>query len=401
MNRKRFTMNLFWKLAGATLLLAILVYLVWLRPSSEGNQRESESYQDRPVAVAVEPIKRGPIKNRRVLSGTLEAHSEFRVAPKIAGQLTEIHADFSDRVERGQLLATLEGAEIQQQVLQAEANLAVARANLAEATSLWEISKREMDRFNRLRDQQFLSASDYENAEVEYLARQAQVKVAEAELQRQQAVLESAHIREGYTKIHVDWSGSGDHRLVAERYHDVGDTVAANEAMFRIVEINPITAVIYVTEQDYVFIEKGKPATFETDAFEGELFEGIVERVSPVFREATRQARVELAIQNPDNRLKPGMFVRVRLTLSQMDEATLVPEIALARRNNQTGIFIADETGTKVTWNPVEVLILDEGMVAIEPESLSGQVVTMGQHLLEDGASISIADSLVESPQRP
>jgi len=394
-------MKFFLKLAVTLLLLGVLSYFIWFRPSSSGDSREGESYQDRPVPVAVSEIRRGSIENRRVLSGTLEAHSEFRVAPKIAGQLTEIYADFSDSIERGQLLAELDGAEIQQQVLQAEANLAVAEANLVEAKSLWEISKREIDRFDRLRNQEFLSASDYENAEAQFLAREAQVKVAEAQLRRQQAVLESARIQQSYTEIKVDWPGAGDQRLVAERFHDVGDTVAANETIFRIVEIDPITAVIYITERDYVYIEPGQPATFETDAFKGEVFHGVVERVSPVFREATRQARVELAIQNPDHRLKPGMFVRVRLSLSRLDEATLVPEIAIARRQEQTGIFIADEAGETVSWNPVDVLILDEGTVAIEPEELTGRVITLGQHLLEDGSAISIADSILDSPAQP
>jgi RND family efflux transporter MFP subunit len=302
---------------------------------------------------------------------------------------------------RGQLVAALDGAEIQQQVLQAEANLAVAEANLAEARSLWEISRREIERFNALREREFLSVSDHESAEARFLAQEAQLKVAEAQLRRQQAVLESTRIQQSYTEVRVNWTGTGEQRIVAERYHQVGDVVSPSQALFRIVEIDPIKAVIYVTERDYVFMQKGQAATLETDAFKGEVFKGTVERVSPVFRESTRQARVELSVQNNAYRLKPGMFVRVRLTLDRLESATLVPEIAIARRKEQTGVFIADPVAQTVSWHPVEVLFLDEGRCAVTPQTLSGLVVTLGQHLLEEGSKILIADSTIPSVREP
>jgi len=85
------------------------------------------------------------------------------------------------------------------------------------------------------------------------------------------------------------------------------------------VELDPIRAVIYVTEKDYASLDPGQSVTPTTDAFPGEVFTGTVARVSPVFRQTSRQARVELTIANSQRRLKPGMFVRVEAILDRAD----------------------------------------------------------------------------------
>lgn len=346
----------------------------------------------RPAPVAVAPVEFGSIELRRTISGTLEAHSEFLVAPKVGGQIQSLAVDFADPVQRGAVVAELDDAEFVQEVLRAEAEVAVAEANLAEARSLAEISEREIERFDALRDRGFTSASQYESAEAQRLEREAQLSVAEAQLRRAGAVLELARLRQRYTRVTVDWTGAGDERLVADRFFDVGDFVGANEALLRIVEIDPITAVIFVTERDYALIQRGLAATFETDAFPGEVFHGEVERVSPVFREATRQARVELAIANPDERLKPGMFVRVRLTLDRVEAAVIVPENALTMRQGRQGVFVLDPAGATVHWRPVTVGVREGNRVAVAGEGIDGRVVVLGQQLIEDGSSVLVAD---------
>ncbi|NIR30343.1 MAG: HlyD family efflux transporter periplasmic adaptor subunit, partial [Gammaproteobacteria bacterium] len=70
------------------------------------------------------------------------------------------------------------------------------------------------------------------------------------------------------------------------------------------VELDPITAVFYVTERDYARLKPGQEAALSTDAYPGESFSGRIVRIAPVFRESTRQARVELRVANPDLRLK-------------------------------------------------------------------------------------------------
>lgn len=369
-------------------VLGIVGYFV-LQSSDE---TEEEGRRDRIAAVAVAPIENRAIELRRVFSGALEAHSKFVVAPKVAGRVQDIPVDISDVVQRGDAVAILDAAEFDQAVRQAEADIAVAEANLAEAKSALEITLRADQRTTTLRERGIASETEYDNVQAELLARQAQVKVAEAQVIRAESSLESARIRLGYTRITADWSGDEDLRVVAERYIDEGETVSANEPLLMIVELNPITAVIFVTERDYGLLQPGQPARFTTDAFPGKTFEGQIDRISPVFRESSRQARIELSLANPEHSLKPGMFVRANITLSRVEETTVIPYAAIARRGAESGVFITSEDGQSVRWQPVETGIRSNNDVQIISPRLSGQVVVLGQHLLDDGSPITIPD---------
>ena len=102
---------------------------------------------------------------------------------------------------------------------------------------------------------------------------------------RAEASLETANIRLGYTRITAGWSGGDDQRVVAERYVDEGETVSANTPLLRIVELDPITGVIFVTERDYARLQPGQEVLLlTTDAYPGEDFQGRIERIAPVFR---------------------------------------------------------------------------------------------------------------------
>ncbi|MBN2791939.1 MAG: efflux RND transporter periplasmic adaptor subunit, partial [Desulfuromonadales bacterium] len=127
-----------------------------------------------------------------------------------------------------------------------------------------------------------------------------------------------------------------------------------------------------------------------TDAFPGEQFQGQVERIAPVFKQATRQARVELKIDNPGQRLKPGMFIRAVVVLDRKLDATIVPQQALIRRDDVTGLFLVSDDGRSVSWHEVVVGIRNGERVQVTGDGLSGRVVILGQQLLNDGAAITI-----------
>jgi RND family efflux transporter MFP subunit len=127
-----------------------------------------------------------------------------------------------------------------------------------------------------------------------------------------------------------------------------------------------------------------------TDAYPGEQFAGRIDRIAPVFRKSTRQARIEMTIDNPRHRLKPGMFISAAVVLARVPEAIIVPEQALTIRDDKSGIFIVSEDGRSVAWREVKVGIREGNRVQVEGEGLSGRVVTLGQQLVSDGAPITI-----------
>ena len=301
----------------------------------------------RPIPVEVAQIQRGPIALQRTFSGELEALAEFVVAPKVSGRVERVLVNIADRVKRGQVVAELDNAEYIQAVAQAEADLVVAKANLAKAGSDLEIATREFKRTESLLKRGIASDSEFDAAGQDQLAKLAQLKVAEAQKTKAESSLETANIRLGYTKVTAGWTGGNEYRLVAERYVDEGQTVAANAQLLLIVELDPIVGVVFITERDYARLKPGQLISLKTDAYPGESYPGRIERIAPVFRKSTRQARIEMTIANPQQRLKPGMFIRATVVLARVPEATIIPEQALTIRDDRSGVFIVSQ-GRKI-----------------------------------------------------
>lgn len=373
------------------ILSAALGWQVYQRLLESGHKTASRDMATRPIPVEVAPVRQGSIQQQRTFSGTLQAQIETVVAPKVSGRIEQLNVDLADLVSPGQVLARLDNDEYVQAVRQAEAELAVARANLAEAQSQLKIAERELQRIDKLRQRGVSSESQRDAAMADQLAKQAHVEVTRAQVTRAEAALESARIRLGYTVVTTGWRDQNAQRVVAERYVEEGEMVGANTPLLRIVELNPITVAFYVTERDYALLKQEQRARLDTDAYPGESFDGRVVRISPVFRESTRQARVELRVENPELRLKPGMFVRVTLTLHQADDALIVPEQALVTRDGQPGVFLVDPGADRALWRPVNIGIRQGSQVQISNVDPGGRVVTLGQQLLDDGSTIRIA----------
>jgi RND family efflux transporter MFP subunit len=356
----------------------------------EGSDAAGEAAAQRPpIPVEVASIERGPLALVRVVTGSLESTAQFVVAAKVGGLVERLEVDLGDTVERGQVVAVLDDDEFEQAVLEAEADLAVAQAGLTEERSALEIAERALSREESLREEGVTSESSLDAARAEVIAGSAGVAVAQARLARAEASLRAARIRVDYARVTADWSGGDDRRVVAERFVHAGATVPANTPLFSIVELDPILAVVYVAERDYGRLAVDQRVLLETDSAASEVFEGRVVRIAPVFRRATRQARVEIELGNPGEQLKPGMFVRAALELEHDEDAAHVPLAALTEREGVTGVFLLSDDGARVRWQPVEAGIRD-GLRAQVQDGLSGRVVVLGQALLDDAAHVNV-----------
>lgn len=382
-------------------LVIVITCLGWFLfgRSGGGDGRNGGQGKNGAVPVEVADIERGPIELRRTFSGTLESHAKFVVAPKVSGRVEVMAVDIADTVKKGQVVAELDNDEYVQAVAQAKADLAVSKANLSEAKSALEIANRDLARIETLRKRGVASESQLDSATADQLAKQVQLEVAKAQVTRAASAIETANIRLRYTRITADWTDGDKNRVVAERYVDQGETVSANTPLLLIVELDPITGVIFVTEKDYARMKTGQQAILTTDAFPDEEFSGRISRIAPVFHQATRQARVELDIENHAQRLKPGMFIRATVVLDHVAEAVIVPEQALSSRNNRIGVFVLSEDGRTVSWHEVKVGIREGERVQVEGDGLLGLVVTLGQQLVDDGSGVIVSGDALNPPQ--
>ncbi|MBI1371751.1 MAG: efflux RND transporter periplasmic adaptor subunit [Phycisphaera sp.] len=396
-------------IVGTLLVLAVIGGLgwgVWQKLQTEqadtGGGKKARGPAG-PVPVEVGVVRHEPIELRRAFSGTLEASASFTVAPKVSGRVVRLAVDLADTVKRGQVIAELDNDEYQQAVTQAVADLAVAKANLAEAKSGGEITRRDLERVSTLRERGVASEAQFDAAQSAQLAKLAQIEVAKAQVTRAEAAVEAAKIRLGYTTVSATWADGDDQRVVSARFIDEGDTVAANTPMLSIVELDPIKGVVFVTERDYARLKPNQRVTLTTDAYPGERFNGRIARVSPVFQQASRQARVELVIDNPERRLKPGMFIRAEAILDRVEDAVIVHADALTKRDGRMCVFVLNGDGATVARRFVEVGIRNGDHVQVIGDGVEGRVVTLGQQLLDDGSKVIVPQSATSTatPAKP
>jgi len=366
-----------------------LLFLGWQIASRLGGGTQAGGPRGAAVAVEIAPITTGAIKDIGTFSGTLIPKSYFTVVPKISGRIKELYVDIGDRLSRGQLVALLEDEEYQQQVIQAEADLGVAQANLEEAASAQELAKKEFDRARALHEKGILSDAELEAAQSAFSTRDARSKVTQAQLANQKAALETARVRLSYTRIRAAWETGGDNRFVGERFVNPGAMIGSSTAILSVIELQPITAVIHVTEKDYFRLKSDQPVALTSGAFPGREFQGQVARIAPLLKETSREARVEVNVENADGSLKPGMFVNARIEFVNKAGATIVPTSALVNRGALQGLFLADLEAKKAVFQPATVGIIEGDRAEIlEPARLTGHVVTLGHHLLENGTSL-------------
>ena len=372
------------------IILAGLGFLGWqiYQKASASRKGFKRDRRNVPVAVEVVPVKKTSIREVGSLTGSLKPLSEFILAPKIAGRLEKILVNIGDTIKGGQLVAVLDDDEYRQQVLQAKAELEVAKANLQERKSTIENAKREYARTVTLRKKKIASESQLDAAESEFKTQQAKLKVATAQVSQKEAALKITNVRLSYARIKLTENNTTGYRVVGERFVDEGAMLAPNTPIVSILNIEKLIAAIHVIERDYSKIQPGLEAVISTDAFPGRTFTGKVIRIAPILKETSREARVEVEIPNAQKLLKPGMFVRVQIQFDEHENANVVPVAALVKRNGTQGIFLADLKEQKARFVPVTIGIVNGVQAEVLNPPITGAVVTLGHHLLEDGSSI-------------
>jgi RND family efflux transporter MFP subunit len=375
--------------------VVVLVAVGWKVVRTVTGQSQQSGQRAGTVAVEVAPVEEGLIRDLGLFSGTLIPKSQFVIAPKVSGKLKRLYVDIGDSLRNGQLVAQLEDEEYQQQVIQAEADLNVARANLEEAKSSMELSKKEFERAQSLHQKGIMSDAQLDSSRAQYSAQESRYKVAAAQVSNKEAALEAARVRLSYTRIATTWEKGGSVRHVGERFVDEGALLSPNTPIISVIELQPITAVIHATDKEYFRIKPEQDVQVTSTVFPGKLFHGRVTRVAPLLKETSRQARVEIDIDNEEALLKPGMFVNAAIEFARRERSKLVPFSALVQRNNLQGVFIADINEKKAAFKPVTVGIVEgEKAEVIEPAGISGYVVVLGQHLLQDGMGIILPERL-------
>ncbi|RCK81435.1 MAG: putative Co/Zn/Cd efflux system membrane fusion protein [Candidatus Ozemobacter sibiricus] len=380
-------------------LLAALGGLAYLAltasPGSGAGARRGRGGPRGPGLATAVPVEVASLTMRDLVAegrftGSLLPRSQFTVASKVAGRLQRLFVDIGDQIRSGTRIAEIEDEEYVQALAQARADLAIARANLVESQALLDVARRELDRVLKMRQQKVSSDAEVDAAQAQYDSRAARHEVNKASVAQKEAMVRAAEVRLGYTRLDVAWSGPPDVRYIGARFQDVGALLSPNAPIVTVLDLSTVVAVIDVVEREYFQIGVGQTADIRAAALPGQVFQGRVVRLAPLLDPVTRQARAEIEIPNPAALLKPGMFVDVRLTYARRTAVPAVPTAALVSRNNTTGVFQIDLASRTAAFIPIQTGIIQEPWAEVASPALTGPVVVLGQHLLEDGVSVAL-----------
>ena len=205
-----------------------------------------------------------------------------------------------------------------------------------------------------------------------------------------QAALAETQTRLSQATIRAPVSG-----LIISRSVTKGQIISAGTELFRMVRDGRLELDAQVPETELPLIQAGQSAAV-TSSQAGSTT-GTVRIVTPEVDPQTRLglARISLA---PGSALKPGMFLRADITLDRIEDALVVPDAALTRRGDADGVFLVDDAGTRAAWRAVRVGVQAGSWVQLLEADLTGRVGTLGQHLLDDGSPVAIAEPLKPAP---
>jgi HlyD family secretion protein len=295
----------------ATLLLAVGTWY-W--------QSQPDYRQDRYKTQAVD---RGDIVQTISANGTLNPVVLVNVGTQVSGTVYRLHADFNDRVKKGDILAELDPALFGAQLRQSEANVANAHVAL-------KLAQRRMARNQALVEKGFISGDALDAVEQQLEVARAQLAVDNAQLARDRTNL-------NYSVIRSPISG-----IVIARNVDVGQTVAASfqtPTLFQIAnDLRQMQIDTSVAEADIGQLHLNQVVHFTVDAFQEREFTGVVKqlRLNPTIQQNVVSYNVVVAVTNDDETLLPGMTANVRFTVDQKRNVLRVPNAALRYKPPET-----------------------------------------------------------------
>ncbi|HWM86533.1 MAG TPA: efflux RND transporter periplasmic adaptor subunit [Kofleriaceae bacterium] len=306
-------------------------------------------------AMTVQPE---PLAGGLSTVGTLRADESVVVRPEVPGRLIKIHFAEGQRVKAGAPLFSLDSS--------------VPRANLREAVATLENARRTSARSVELASGSLISRSELENA-------QAQLSVNEARVASSRAQL-------GKMNLTAPFGG-----VVGLREVSVGAYVTAGQALVNLVRLDPMEVDFSLPERDLDRVAVGQPLAITVDAFPGQTFEGRVDAIDPMMDINTRSARLRAQIENPDYKLRPGLFARISLDTGGGAKALLVPEQALLQQGETRFLFRivdgkASRTEVKTGRRVPGKLEITQGIKAGDQVIIAGQ----GKPMMTDGMPVVV-----------
>jgi membrane fusion protein, multidrug efflux system len=364
-------------LATFALLLAIAAGVTFLSRSRARAELASETLEDTVPTVSIIHPKRTPAQVQLDLPGDITAFEEAPLYARVSGYLKRWFTDIGTRVVQGQQLAEIETPELDQELNQANAALALANANL-------EIARISAERWQSLRKSDSVSQQDTDVRVATWHASEANVQAQEANVQR---------LRElsNFKTLVAPFSG-----IITVRTMDAGTLITAGSSreIFRLARTDPLRVYISLPQAYSQMVKSNDEAVLTFAEMPGETFTGKVDRTAGAIDPVSRTLLTQLLVSNHDGKIFPGAHTMVQVSLKTGVDPVVVPVNTLLFRNEKgVQVGLVDSNGTVRLADVVMGRDYGTSVEIVGGISATDNVILNPSDSLEPGVKVRIAKS--------
>jgi membrane fusion protein, multidrug efflux system len=329
----------------------------------------AKSFAPPPEAVAVATVHQEQWQGTLTAIGSITAVQGVTITPEIAGIVAEISFESGAVVAKGDLMVRLDTSSEEAQLRAIEAQLDLARLNL--------------EREKSLRKQNMVSQADLDTADATMKQTQANADTIRATIAKK--------------TIRAPFAGRLGIRQV-----NLGQFVDVGKPIVWLQTVNPVYADFALPQQEMAQLTNGLPARLQIDAYPDRPFKGVLTAVNPGLDQVTRSVGLRATFENPDQLLRPGMFVRVELLLPEHQDVLVVPATSVQRAPSGDSVYVVEADGAegkgglKVRQQLVKLGQERGDFISIQTGLNKGdRVVSAGQFKLRAGMAVVEENSVV------
>ena len=292
--------------------------------------------------VTVEPVGRTAFRTYRTFPGVVRPNENAlaNITTLVRGRVAEVHADLGQTVEPNQLLAVLHSSD-----------LGLAQSAYLKARARRHVAEQAYQRAQFLFKEKVIGQAEAQRREGEMISIRAEAQEAHEGLRllgmddKEIRTLERTQTIRSQIPIVAPFAG----RVIA-RDLTKGELVETTQKLFVVADLSTVWVVGNVSEKDISYMHSAtalpnQPVEVHVAAYPDEVFQGTVAYVGDVLDSATRTMQVRLTLANPTGRLKPEMFVTIRVLSEPASDVLVVPEAAVQHDRNRSFVFVQQETG--------------------------------------------------------
>jgi RND family efflux transporter MFP subunit len=321
-------------------------------------------------------------KREFTIPGDVQAYVETPIYARTDGYLKHWYVDIGGRVKEGQLLATIDTPEVDQQLRQAEAAQLQAQANL-------DLAKSTAERWHNLLKSDGVSQQEVDTNDAAYKARQADYVAAVANVDRLKSM-------QSFQQVTAPFAG-----VITTRDIDIGALISNGNAkeLFKLAQIDVMRVYVNVPEGFSSDMQIGLPAELHIAEFPNRVFTGKIAHTSGAIDTASRTLLTEVQVPNPKGELMPGAYAEVTFRVSSAEPPLVVPSNALIFRSAGPQVAVVDSQKVarlrnvsigRDFGNSLEILsgLQPNDLVILNPpDSLSDGALVSPQQAAEDPSS--------------